>query len=832
MFKCRNGVAIRLLAAALLAVTWCGTTQGGEPRAADGFHQTARPFLNKYCSDCHADGVSRGGVSFDDYKTEADLLGNRELWLGALRYTRAGMMPPAKRKDRPTPEEQAAFEKCVKRDLFGLDPANPDPGRITIRRLNRNEYRNTIRDLMGIDFNTEEEFPPDDTGYGFDNISDVLTLPSMLLEKYVQAAEVIVAKSVPMVPREPAQRVVPGSEFGRSGALDGAARPLPPRTDGWLALSFYEPATVTNLFPAAQAGHYRLLVEFLIKGNNAERGFDSNRCEVVFKVDDEELFRKDYGWHEKQEVHLDFDRDWRAVGHRFSFEVKPMKPGLKKRSALEVRVSSVTVRGPMEEPAWVRPKNYHRFFTGESEPTPAGRRERARQILAGFAGKAFRRPVDAPSVNRLVGLAESVYGRPGGTFEAGVAHAMVAVLASPRFLFLEEGVAGAPSSGRYPLVDEYSLAARLAYFLWSSMPDEELTRLAASGRLRQNQAAQVKRMLADPKARAFTQNFTGQWLQARDMETLQVDTQAVLAREDDGGDDGGSPVRAKVDFDGEMRKSMRRETEMSFEYALREDRPVTELLESDYTFLNARLTALYEMTNLDFTGTDFRRVSLPPESPRGGILAQATVLMVTSNPTRTSPVKRGLFILDNILGTPPPPPPPDIPPLEASGRRVKNHTPTLRETLETHRAKPLCSSCHNRMDPLGLALENFNALGMWREKERGRPVDVSGTLVTGESFDSFRQLKHILATRHARDFYRTLTAKMLTYALGRGLEYYDVETVDAIVERLERENGRFSALLNGVIESAPFQKRRIAVTAAGSTASTMEPSPGRTQPKL
>jgi hypothetical protein len=306
-------------------------------------------------------------------------------------------------------------------------------------------------------------------------------------------------------------------------------------------------------------------------------------------------------------------------------------------------------------------------------------------------------------------------------------------------------------------------------------------------------------MLADPRARELGRNFAGQWLQSRDVDHVPLNAAVILKQE-------GST--AKVNLDAELRKAIRLETELYFDHIARTDRSVMELIDSDYTFLNERLAKHYGMTNLNITGNDMRLVSLPEGSPRGGLLTQGSVLVVTSNPTRTSPVKRGLFVLDNVLGLPPPPPPADIPLLEESEKEFKDREPTLREVLEIHRGKPLCASCHNRMDPLGLALENFNALGMWREKERGQPIEAAGKLITGETFRDIRDMKRVLATQHRRDFYRCLTEKLLTYALGRGLEYYDVDAVDRIVERLDQENGRFSALLMGVVESAPFQKRR------------------------
>ena len=413
-------------------------------------------------------------------------------------------------------------------------------------------------------------------------------------------------------------------------------------------------------------------------------------------------------------------------------------------------------------------------------------------------------------------IAEGIYTQPGHRFEQGVARAMVAVLASPRFVFRVEASerAASPPVTKHPLVDEFALASRLSYFLWSTMPDAELTRLAERGELRKNLARQVKRMRADARSESLIQNFVGQWLQVLDVEGFTIDVRAVLRQ------DGG--VRQRITFDTELRRAMRRETEMLFGFIAQEDRSLLELIDCDYTFVNARLAQHYGIKGV--SGKEMRKVSIAKDSPRGGVLSHASILLVTSNPSRTSPVKRGQFILDNLLGTPAPPPPADIPALEEAKAEFKGRSPTVRELMALHRAKPLCSSCHARMDPLGLALENFNALGMWREKESGQPIDASGKLLTGESFHDVRDLKRILKDRHYLDFYRCLTEKLLTYALGRGLDYHDVDTVDQIVERVDKEGGRFSALLMGVIESAPFQKRRESVTATA-TASTSTSAP-------
>ncbi len=530
------------------------------------------------------------------------------------------------------------------------------------------------------------------------------------------------------------------------------------------------------------------------------------------------------------------------------FEVLPLTPDKKQVRSLSLKIDSITVRGPMDPKSWVQPKNYARYFP---KPIPSGkssRRQYAREILEPFVRKAYRHPVESSTVDQLVSLAESTSAQKGKTFEEGIGQAMIAVLASPRFLFREEALEPISNSGTHPWVDEFALASRLSYFYWSSMPDDELFRLAGERKLRANLKSQMSRLLADRRAEGLVRNFVGQWLQARDVENVQIDARQVLFRESapdpdfekrrqrfrelrDRGEDTLLPAEKKevddmraefskrfskpprAELNADLRRAMRQETEKVFDYVLREDRSLLELLDSNYTFLNERLAGHYGLTNLNIKGDEMRRVTLPADSPRGGILTQGSVLAVTSNPTRTSPVKRGLFVLDNILGTPPPPPPPDIPPLEDAAKAMKEKTLSLRETLALHREKPLCSSCHNRMDPLGLALENFNALGMWRDQERGQSIDATGKLLSGESFTNVKELKQILATRHASEFYRTMTEKLLTYALGRGLDYYDVATVDTIVESLEQTKGSPSALLTGIIESAAFQKTRAAASA-------------------
>lgn len=810
------------------------TVRAAEVSGATEFHKDIEPILHQYCYDCHGDGEKKGGVAFDEFASDQAILTNRDLWWTALKYVRAGIMPPPKR-DRPTPAEEQRIASWIKSAVFAINPNDIDPGRVTLRRLNRVEYRNSIRDLLGVDFDSEVEFPPDDSGYGFDDIGDVLTLSPMLLEKYVAAAKTIVTEAVPVAPREPAEMTISGGEFADTGSTNGNGelRKKDP------AMPFDKPAAFAHVFHLKHDGSYQFHLELGVRGPFE---FDPRRCRVALKLDGEEFVGKEIGWYNNKTFPFDVNKKLSAGEHRLSIELQPLNADAPGTNALLMRILPATIRGPMEKEFWVTSKNYDRFFSGAIPKRAAARRKYVRQNLRNFATRAFRRPVDDQTVSRLASLAEEVYSQPGKTVEAGIAQGMEAVISSPRFLFhLEGGISAALSTNAWSDIDEYSLASRLSYFLWSTMPDDELIRLAGQGQLRNHLAAQVERMLKDSRSKELVRNFTGQWLQARDVDAIAINVKEVLARDsgrdgvfvdelaafrgkrerrpglDDSSETNGSTLNARpfrrfgrkdapLRFDNELRQAMRDETEMFFASIVQEDRDVTTLINSDYTFLNERLAALYGLTNLNVIGNEMRRVTLPPQCPRGGVLTEGTVLVVTSNPDRTSPVKRGIFVLNNIMGTPPPPPPPNVPALEASEK--PSGDATLRDLLEAHRRQPFCASCHARMDPIGLAMENFNALGIWRDTERNQNIDAAGKLITGESFNNVWELKHVLATNHREDFYRCLTEKLLTYALGRGLEYYDVETVDRIVHRLDEQNGRFSALLMGVIESAPFEKER------------------------
>jgi mono/diheme cytochrome c family protein len=442
------------------------------------------------------------------------------------------------------------------------------------------------------------------------------------------------------------------------------------------------------------------------------------------------------------------------------------------------------------------PEQVRRVFPLGPEPADTARRaEHLRDTIARLGARAFRRPLDAATCERLLAIAAAAIDAPGGSFERGVAAALTAMLAAPRFLFrVEQPGAGPIDRGAVPL-DDHSLATRLSYLLWSSLPDDDLVEVARAGELHQRLGEQVDRLIADARADRFVADFVGQWLKTRDVETAAFDVREILRSRDQ--------FMAERIFSPRVRAAMRQETELLVARLLRDDRPATDLLVARETFLNSRLARFYGIPGVE--GPEMRLVSLAPDSHRGGLLTHASFLAVTSNPTRTSPVKRGLFILENLLGTPTPPPPPDVPPLEAAAR--SDRRPSMRELMELHRRDALCASCHERMDPLGLALEGYNALGQWRGHDADG-LDTSGRLVTGETFADARELAEVIAGPRRRDFHRCLAEKLLTYALGRGLEYFDGPAVDTIVDEMERDGGGLRALVQAVCRSVPFRMMR------------------------
>ncbi len=608
---------------AVASVPLCADDGAAAAETPTPFSQTVRPFLEQHCTGCHGGGEPEGGLALDRYRESANIQTDFETWEKILRLVDDREMPP---RDEPRPDERAldGFRQAVQAELDQFDCGDAaHPGRVTLRRLNRAEYNNTIRDLLGVDFRPADDFPSDDVGNGFDNIGDVLSIPPLLLEKYLAAAKSIVDQTM----------------------ADDAARA-------------------------------RVVVDQPAAGITAQQA--------------------------------------------------------------------------------------------------------TRRNLERFAARAFRRPIRREEADRLMKLV-AFAGEQGATAEETFEAALQAILASPHFLFRVE--ADPPSGTAIRELNGFELASRLSYFLWSSMPDARLLELAANGTLRDPAVLerQVDRLLSDPKSSALTENFAGQWLQLRSLAEITPDPQRYPA------------------FDDELRSAMRRETELFFDAVVREDRSILDFLRADFSYLNERLATHYGLAGVK--GPAFRRVKL--DDRRRGILTQASILFLTSNPTRTSPVKRGKWILDNILGEPPPPPPEGVPELDEAAEALGS----LRERLEQHRSNEACAVCHRKMDQLGFGLENFDVIGGWRERDGKFPIDASGTLPGNLEFAGPAELMDILAEQKKAAFSRCLAEKMLTYALGRGLESMDRCAVDDILKKLAQHDHRFGVLVKAIVASTPFRFR-------------------------
>ncbi len=773
-----------IMARAALALITLPSSLFAQSEKEKRFRTEIEPVLAQVCYDCHADGVDKGDFVLDDYEELTAHLKDITLWHKVWENLRAETMPPAE-KTQPSVEERAKVLRWIEKDVFELDADNPDPGRVTLRRLNRVEYAYTVRDLLGVEFDAEESLPPDDTGYGFDTIGDVLTLSPMLMEKYVNAAQKIVEQSIrPQEPQIPVY-TLEGDRFKAQAPSKKTAKWLP----------FSQEATVSAKRVMEHAGDYEIKIEYRTQGS-AEA--TSHSAKLKISVNDQEVAEESLGWDNRKSITLTTKAKMTEGENSIAFSIREDGLPLEDEKQLNLVIERVLVRGPLDGRHKVYPRDYYRvFFKGGAPADPAGREAYARDVLRRLADRTFRRPVDEESLQRLVALWKLAVEQPGAKFEHGIAHATTAMLASPKFLFRAETQAEPDNPAKIVPLDEYALASRLSYFLWSSMPDDELFTLAKNQQLRASLDEQVDRMLADPKATRFVTSFVGQWLLTRDVEGINVDPRRVLGIRD--------LTEAFKVFGQRQRRAMRLETEMLFTHLLKENRSVLELFTADYTFLNESLANFYGIPGVK--GDEMRKVSLPPESKRGGILTHGSLLVVTSNPTRTSPVKRGLFVMESLLGSPHPPAPPNVPTLEEVNKgRPKDLT--MREMMVIHREKPLCASCHARFDDVGLALENFNAVGMYRAEEKGKPIDTAGKMITGETFQSVQDLNRIFTTSRRKDFYRCLTEKLLTYSVGRGIEYYDAPTVNRIVDALEKDGGKMKTLIRAIIDSAPFQKRR------------------------
>jgi mono/diheme cytochrome c family protein len=711
------------------------------------YRQHVLPFLKAHCFSCHGNGKAKADLSFDKYTDDKSVLADRKVWDAVLHMLKVREMPPPDRP-QPKPADADAVSRAIKGMFDTLDAATPNAGRVTIRRLNKTEYNNTIRDLVGVDFKPADDFPADDVGYGFDNIGDVLTVSPLLLEKYLSAAESILDRAI--VIADPPKAKKQTFDTIRTGSTKTAA-------ELGKILTFDEGTYhVRCNVGGEQAGDGPVRVKLRVLGK------DVKEFEVTATPDKPATI----------EATVSVKATTGRVGVSF---LNPATVGGKERV---LHLKGVEIEGPFDPPPLVYPESHKRLMVHKAGVPP---REAAREIVTRFATRAFRRPVKPDEVERCLALYDAAE-KKGQRFELRVRAALYRVLVSPHFLFRVEFDPPGAAPGTTYAIGEYELASRLSYFLWNSMPDDELFALAGKGQLRQNLKEQVRRMVRDPRSASFLHGFAEQWLTLRKLELVSPDPKLFPT------------------FDNALREAMIRESLLFFEALVREDRSIPDLLDADFTLVNEPLARHYGIGGV--SGNSFVRVKTPAN--RGGILTQASVLALASNATRTSPVKRGKFVLEQILHSPPPPPPPelDIPELEAQ-RQLKG---TLRQQMEQHRDNPVCASCHKRMDPIGFAFENFDAVGVWRDKDGAAAVDASGVLPDGRKFDGPAGLKKIL--RDDKDvFVRCVTEQMLTYALGRGLEPYDRRAVNRIVEALGKENDKFSTLLIEIVTSDPFQKR-------------------------
>ena len=781
------------------------------------FQRDAAPFIEKHCIECHGGKSTKGDLDLKKIdRADAAILKSRKVWLNALTQVGSGEMPPKKRT-RPTLEEIEKFTASVESAFERAElAAPPDPGRITVRRLNRNEYNNTVRDLLGADFNAAEDFPPDEIGHGFDNIGDVLTVSPLLTERYLDAADTISRRVVLTEIPKPSQRALSGRYLQPNNAKtpESRFRELDPESDDatksgpftaagdYLKFSKDDDFMFRSTVYATTKGTAPVKVALFLAGKNltdvssdAEveqlMGAGAAKMKPLKIVKVFEITARDAGKAQKIEVPVNRIDDIQRAGIAL---VKPPSgdPATEGEALPHLFIENLRTEGPMDP----RPLS-HRMILACSPEKP--RAEQTREVITRLLNRGYRRPATVEEIGAHMKFAEQAM-VSGKSWEAAMRQVVQAVLCSPKFLFRVELDQRSDSKAPHA-IDEFQLASRLGYFLWSTMPDDELFDLAGKGTLTANLDAQVRRMLKDPKAAALTDNFAMQWLQLKRLEIVAPDAKLFPT------------------FTTSLRRAMLRETQLFFGEILREDRNVLDLLDGDFTFLNEVLAKHYGIADTagnavgtkaaqkrpggtQFQRNEFVRVALPMKE-RGGLLTQASVLTVTSNPTRTSPVKRGRWVLEQILGTPPPPPPANVKELEAQAE-LKG---TLRQRMEQHRENPNCASCHAQMDAIGFAMENYNAVGAWRTKDGDAEIDASGKLPDGKSFAGAAELKSVLKEKKAL-FVRNLSEKLLTYALGRGLEYYDGRAIQQINAELAKGEYKFSSLVCAIVKSDPFRMRR------------------------
>jgi hypothetical protein len=754
-----------------------------------------RTVLNRYCVTCHNQRTKTAGLMFDTMEL-GRIVDDAEVWEKVVRKLRTGSMPP-QGMPRPDQSDHDALIAWLEKTLDRAAAANPNPGRSLLHRLNRVEYANAIRDLLALEIDTASLLPPDDSSYGFDNIAEVLGLSPVLLERYLAAARKISALAVGDPTIGPGfeihrarqdltqTRHIEGLPLGTVGGL--LARPTLP-LDGEYQLQVKLFRTNLNVMRGLEYPHQ---VEITVDGQRVLLVTVGGETDFVASQDNPTITANAID--ARLKVLLPLKAGPRTIGAAFvqrtaaqdSLQLRPFL-----RSSADTvdptgrpHIDTLTIAGPFNPTGAGNTPSRRKVFicspANRSDESPC-----ARTIITTLARRAYRGVLSNADLQRLFAFYET--GRQEGSFETGIAFALRRILASPNFVYRAEHDAADAAPDSVSRISDLELASRLSFFLWSSIPDDQLLAAADQGKLRNPAVleAQVRRMLADTRSQAFVSNFAGQWLFLRNLRTSIPNSDEF------------------PDFDDNLRQGFQRETELFFESIMSEDRSVLDFMTANYTFVNERLAKHYGVPNI--YGSHFRRVTVIDEARRG-LLGKGSILLVTSRPTRTSPVLRGKWILENLMGAPPPPPPPDVPPFPENSGEDKPRS--VRQRMEEHRLNPACASCHKLMDPLGFALENFDAVGAWRTQDEGTLIDPSSELADGTRLDGPAALRQAVLKR-PEVFVSTLTEKLLTYALGRGVAYYDQPSVRAIVRESREHDYQFSSLILGIVRSTPFQMRK------------------------
>lgn len=789
-----------------LLVFFCGAMPAyGEDPPAD-YKTLGKAFVDKYCSKCHSSEDPQAELVLTRFSDSDSILRERKIWMNVMKQVQSASMPP-KEESTPSVSESEKFVEHIKAIFDHADRnAKPEAGRVTMRRLNRLEYKNTIRDLIGVDFDPTSEFPSDDIGYGFDNIGDVLSLPPVLMERYLDAADGILARAItpdpPAVPKRhlSSQYTEPASADVAAKLIENGYRRLDTSTKEGIELG-----PIHTQYQWDASGEYTFRTKLYgvsSDAQNVQGVILLHGKDLPNPSSDAELDSISGNFPRPAKILKTFEVTAKAADQAQVIEVnipalanrdRVMVGQLKKPEGQSAKlyIEHLALDGPLD----TRPESHRRLLAvtaGKSVP------EQTREALGRFMRKAYRRTVEPEELEKLSQWVDQMTAG-GEKWEAAMQIAMQAVLCSPKFLFRVEPD-DRPASADIRSLDAFAVATRLSYFLWSSMPDDLLLEAAEKGTLEQELAPHIHRMLADERSSALIQSFSTQWLQIQRLESFAADTQSFPS------------------FNAKLKSAMLRETELFFESVLRENRSVLELIDTNYTFLNETLAKHYGIADTvgnwmgqpaskpdgkPIQGDTFQRVSLQDRN-RGGLITQASVLAVTSNPTRTSPVKRGRWILEQFLGAPPPPPPPNVPELPSKSEDVS--TASLRKRMEVHRQNPACANCHAKMDPIGFALENYDAVGAYRTKDGAFDIDASGEFADGSKFSGPGDLKSIILAKR-EDFVRCLAEKMLTYALGRGVEYYDRPTIEKIVRSMPGQEYKIQGMILEIVLSEPFLKR-------------------------